>query len=123
MRSTAQRALTCCLATSNCFCTPTFCAKVAQLPGPLLKLRDVLVSKGVFDDTNLPDCCCINVYTPGMWLPPHVDNLEFARPFCTVSLLSDQTVVFGDGACALCFDSSHHGVSLGWLLSNILISR
>ena len=68
------------------------------MPEPLLKLRDVLVSKGVFDDSSLPDCCCINVYTPGMWLPPHVDNLEFGRPFCTVSLLSAQPVVFGDGA-------------------------
>ena len=81
------------------------------MPEPLLKLRDVLVSKGVFDDSSLPDCCCINVYTPGMWLPPHVDNLEFGRPFCTVSLLSAQPVVFGDGAPPR-FPSSHDGVSL-----------
>ena len=71
--------------------------QVAQLPKPLLKLRDVLESRGVFDESNLPDCCCINIYSPGMWLPPHVDNLDFSRPFCTVSLLSDQPVIFGDG--------------------------
>lgn len=72
--------------------------EVAPLPPPLLELRAELVARGIFDESNMPDCCCINIYSPGMWLPPHVDNLEFGRPFCTVSLLSDQPVVFGDGA-------------------------
>jgi hypothetical protein len=94
--------------------------QVAPLPPLLLELRAALVRCGVFepekhrtegaegsgdagsegggDGDGLPDSCCVNVYSPGMWLPPHVDSTEFARPFCTVSLLSDQPVVFGDGA-------------------------
>ena len=86
--------------------------QVLPLPPLLLELRAALEKCGVFqrqehhadgsegggEGEGLPDSCCVNVYSPGMWLPPHVDSTEFDRPFCTVSLLSDQPVVFGDGA-------------------------
>ena len=55
-------------------------------------------SNEVFDeDAFLPDSCTINVYRKGQWLPPHVDNPHFKRPFCTVSLVADETCIFGKG--------------------------
>ena len=45
----------------------------------------------------LPDSCTVNVYRKGQWLPPHVDNPNFKRPFCTVSLLADEMCIFGRG--------------------------
>ena len=66
----------------------------------ILKDRVVqrLVERGVFDeDAFLPDSCTINVYRKGQWLPPHVDNPHFKRPFCTVSLVADETCIFGKG--------------------------
>lgn len=29
-------------------------------------------------------------------IPPHVDNHDFDRPFCTLSLLSEQSILFGE---------------------------
>jgi hypothetical protein len=36
----------------------------------------------------------VNCYEAGQWIPPHVDNPKFARPFATLSLLSAQDVAF-----------------------------
>ena len=30
----------------------------------------------------------------GDCIPPHIDSIDFARPFCTVSLLSEQSIMF-----------------------------
>ena len=30
----------------------------------------------------------------GDCIPPHIDSMDFARPFCTVSLLSEQSIMF-----------------------------
>ena len=38
----------------------------------------------------------MNVYEAGSWLPPHVDSEAFDRPFCTLSLLSQQEAIFGE---------------------------
>ena len=35
--------------------------------------------------------------TPRQWIPPHIDNPAFARPFATVSLCSAQVMVLGRG--------------------------
>ena len=48
-------------------------------------------------DLFMPDSCTVNVYRKGQWLPPHVDNPNFKRPFCTVSLLADEMCIFGRG--------------------------
>ena len=34
-------------------------------------------------------------YTPDDCIPPHIDHTDFARPFCTLSLLSEAPIVFG----------------------------
>ena len=28
-------------------------------------------------------------------IPPHIDHHDFSRPFCTISLLSEQEIMFG----------------------------
>ena len=37
-----------------------------------------------------PDSCIVNLYQEGDCIPPHVDHHDFARPFVTLSLLSEQ---------------------------------
>ena len=41
-----------------------------------------------------PWCCTVNVYETGQWIPPHIDNPRFTRPFVTASLLSTQPCFF-----------------------------
>ncbi|PKU88103.1 ALKBH5 [Dendrobium catenatum] len=43
----------------------------------------------------VPDSCIVNIYEPGDCIPPHIDNHDFGRPFCTVSFLSECNIVFG----------------------------
>jgi tRNA 2-selenouridine synthase len=64
--------------------------KVLPLPALFEELLDRMVAQGVFAPSERPDSCVVNAYEKGMWLPPHVDSASFARPFATVSLLSDQ---------------------------------
>ena len=70
---------------------------VAPMPSKLCELVDVLVNRGVVAESERPDACTINVYQPGQWIPPHIDNPAFARPFVTVSLLSEQVMTLGRG--------------------------
>lgn len=43
----------------------------------------------------MPDSCIVNVYEEGDCIPPHIDNHDFVRPFCTVSFLSECDILFG----------------------------
>jgi hypothetical protein len=61
-----------------------------------MQVVDLLVRHQIITEKQRPDSCVVNVYGEGMWLPPHVDSSSFARPFCTLSLLSQQDVVFGN---------------------------
>lgn len=45
--------------------------------------------------TCVPDCCVVNIYDEGDCIPPHVDNRDFLRPFCTISFLSECNILFG----------------------------
>ena len=45
--------------------------------------------------TCVPDSCIVNIYEEGDCIPPHIDNHDFVRPFCTVSFLSECNIVFG----------------------------
>eukprot|EP00948_MAST-09A_sp_MAST-9A-sp1_P002372 g2372.t1 len=44
--------------------------------------------------TKRPNACTINIYPKGAWLPPHIDNVLFSRPFFSISLQSEQEVWF-----------------------------
>lgn len=43
----------------------------------------------------VPDSCIVNIYEEGDCIPPHIDNHDFLRPFCTVSFLSECDIIFG----------------------------
>ncbi|KAE8668898.1 hypothetical protein F3Y22_tig00112281pilonHSYRG00042 [Hibiscus syriacus] len=54
-----------------------------------------LVRWHVLPATCVPDSCRVNIYEEGDCIPPHIDNHDFVRPFCTVSFLSECNILFG----------------------------
>lgn len=54
-----------------------------------------LVRWHVLPTTCVPDSCIVNIYDKDDCIPPHIDNHDFVRPFCTVSFLSVCDIVFG----------------------------
>ena len=70
---------------------------VAPLPPELDAVVDALIARGALTELQRPDSCTINLYGPGQWIPPHIDNPAFDRPFVTVSLCSEQPMVLGRG--------------------------
>ncbi|KAF7830393.1 RNA demethylase ALKBH9B-like [Senna tora] len=54
-----------------------------------------LIKWHVLPPTCVPDSCIVNIYEEGECIPPHIDNHDFIRPFCTVSFLSECKMVFG----------------------------
>ncbi|KAJ8545747.1 hypothetical protein K7X08_018330 [Anisodus acutangulus] len=70
-------------------------ATVDPLPDLLKVMIRRLVRWHVMPPTCVPDSCIINIYEEGDCIPPHIDNHEFVRPFCTVSFLSECNIVFG----------------------------
>ncbi|KAL9330806.1 hypothetical protein ACSQ67_000416 [Phaseolus vulgaris] len=54
-----------------------------------------LIKWHVLPPTCVPDSCIVNIYEEGDCIPPHIDNHDFVRPFCTVSFLSECNIVFG----------------------------
>lgn len=54
-----------------------------------------LVSWHVLPPSCVPDSCIVNIYDEGDCIPPHIDNHDFLRPFCTVSFLSECSILFG----------------------------
>ncbi|KFK30240.1 hypothetical protein AALP_AA7G235700 [Arabis alpina] len=54
-----------------------------------------LVGWHVIPPTCVPDSCIVNIYDEGDCIPPHIDNHDFVRPFCTISFLSECDILFG----------------------------
>ncbi|KAL7143705.1 hypothetical protein ABFS83_08G209900 [Erythranthe nasuta] len=54
-----------------------------------------LVRWNVLPPTCVPDSCIVNIYEKDDCIPPHIDNHDFVRPFCTVSFLSECEILFG----------------------------
>ena len=50
---------------------------------------------GILPKHKEPDTAIINVYDVEDCIPPHIDHHDFDRPFCTISLLSEQHIMFG----------------------------
>lgn len=42
-----------------------------------------------------PDSAIVNIYEVDDCIPPHIDHHDFSRPFCTISLLSEERIMFG----------------------------
>lgn len=68
---------------------------VDPLPGLFKLIIKRLVRWHVLPPTCVPDSCIVNIYEEGDCIPPHIDNHDFVRPFCTVSFLSECKIVFG----------------------------
>ena len=62
--------------------------RVDPLPAFLKAVAKKLKDRGIFNEE--PDTCCVNIYEAGQWIPLHVDNPSFDRPFATLSLESEQ---------------------------------
>ncbi|GAB2226273.1 hypothetical protein Drorol1_Dr00022074 [Drosera rotundifolia] len=66
---------------------------------PLPPLFKVIIKRlirwHVLPPSSVPDSCIVNIYEEGDCIPPHIDNHDFVRPFCTVSFLSECNIIFG----------------------------
>ena len=69
---------------------------VCGLPPFLHDIIDRMCARGVFTPATRPDSCIINFYSEGDCIPPHIDHHDFTRPFVTLSLLSEQPILFGE---------------------------
>ncbi|XP_057784042.1 RNA demethylase ALKBH9B [Salvia miltiorrhiza] len=71
----------------------------AEIVDPLPQLFKVMIKRlvrwHVLPPSCVPDSCIVNIYEEGDCIPPHIDNHEFVRPFCTVSFLSECDILFG----------------------------
>ncbi|XP_030513590.1 RNA demethylase ALKBH9B isoform X2 [Rhodamnia argentea] len=70
-----------------------------EMVDPLPHLFKVIIRRlirwHVLPPMCIPDSCIVNIYQEGDCIPPHIDNHDFIRPFCTVSFLSECDIVFG----------------------------
>ncbi|XP_071702253.1 RNA demethylase ALKBH9B-like [Rutidosis leptorrhynchoides] len=70
-----------------------------ELVDPIPHLFKVMIKRlvkwHVIPPTCVPDSCIVNIYDEGDCIPPHIDNHDFVRPFCTVSFLSECNILFG----------------------------
>ncbi|XP_059654533.1 RNA demethylase ALKBH9B-like [Cornus florida] len=70
-----------------------------EIMDPLPHLFKVIIRRlirwHVLPPCCVPDNCIVNIYDEGDCIPPHIDNHQFVRPFCTVSFLSQCNIIFG----------------------------
>lgn len=64
------------------------------MPAELADLAHRLVHWGILSPDELPDSAVINCYQEGQCIPYHTDSLDFLRPIATISLLSEQSMLF-----------------------------
>ena len=69
--------------------------EVEKMSKVLEKLVDRLISQRALPQSVRPDTAIINVYRPGDNIPPHIDHMDYPRPFSTLSLLSDAEMLLG----------------------------
>ena len=67
------------------------------MPRLLQHLIKRLVRWRVLPRDIAPDSAIVNLYDVEDCIPPHIDHHDFVRPFCTLSLLSEQPILFGAG--------------------------
>eukprot|EP00884_Botryococcus_braunii_P015043 jgi/Botrbrau1/2353/Bobra.39_1s0038.2 len=65
------------------------------MPPVLRALVKRLVRWGVLPKSKEPDSAIVNLYDMDDCIPPHIDHHDFDRPFCTISLVSQQSIMFG----------------------------
>ncbi|KAH0463285.1 hypothetical protein IEQ34_007867 [Dendrobium chrysotoxum] len=66
---------------------------------PILNLFKIMINRlitlHVLPISCVHDSCIINIYESDDCIPPHIDNYDFVRPFCTISFLSKYNIIFG----------------------------
>ena len=76
-----------------------------EIVDPLPPLFKVIIRRlirwHVLPPNCVPDSCIVNIYEEGDCIPPHIDNHDFVRPFCTVSFLSQCEILFGSDLKAM----------------------
>ncbi|XP_074267957.1 RNA demethylase ALKBH9B-like [Silene latifolia] len=70
--------------------------EVDPLPSLLKGLIRRLIEWAILPPSCVPDSCIVNIYDVGDCIPPHIDNHDFLRPFCTISFLSECEILFGE---------------------------
>ncbi|KAL3626862.1 hypothetical protein CASFOL_029267 [Castilleja foliolosa] len=70
-------------------------AMVDPLPHLFKVMIKRLIRWCILPPSCVPDSCIVNIYEEGDCIPPHIDNHDFIRPFCTVSFLSECEILFG----------------------------
>ena len=68
---------------------------VEPLPDVLKSLVKRIINWGIVNPNICPDTAIVNFYDTDDCIPPHVDHKDFVRPFVTISLLSQQSIMFG----------------------------
>lgn len=68
---------------------------VCGMPHFFEQIIDRMISRGIFNAQTRPDTCIVNFYSEGDCIPPHIDHHDFTRPFVTLSLLTEQKILFG----------------------------
>ncbi|KAJ0254313.1 RNA demethylase ALKBH9B [Hirschfeldia incana] len=69
--------------------------EVDPLPSLFKVIIRRLIAWHVLPPSCVPDSCIVNIYDEGDCIPPHIDNHDFLRPFCTISFLSECDILFG----------------------------
>eukprot|EP01018_Ginkgo_biloba_P005468 Gb_29007 [translate_table: standard] len=68
---------------------------VEPIPTVLQDVIDRLLRWQIIPEHRKPDCCIINFFNEGDHSQPYISPPHFERSFCTMSLLSECTMVFG----------------------------
>ncbi|XP_078448310.1 RNA demethylase ALKBH9B-like [Wolffia australiana] len=59
-----------------------------------------LIRWHVLPPSCIPDSCSVHIFEPGDFLPPQIVSHDFLRPLCTVSFLSECSMLFGSSNSA-----------------------
>ena len=69
---------------------------VEPIPEELNRFITKLTNQGILKTHQRPNTALVSVMEEGDGMLPHVDSKEFTRPICTLSLLADHEMLFGD---------------------------
>ena len=73
----------------------SICTELGPRSSSSPKLFRMCCRWGILPKHKEPDTAIVNVYDVEDCIPPHIDHHDFDRPFCTISLLSEQHIMFG----------------------------
>ncbi|KAF5207134.1 Rna demethylase alkbh9b [Thalictrum thalictroides] len=69
--------------------------EVDPIPTLFKSMIKKMVRWSILPPSCIPNSCIVNIYDEGDCIPPHIDHHDFLRPFCTVSFLTESSILFG----------------------------